>query len=273
MQDIADRKRQDRAVWAAGDYDAIAELIWAVGGRLVRRLEVTEGEDVLDVACGTGNAAIPAAAAGGRVTGLDLTPELFAAGRERAATAGAQVEWVEGDAEALPFQDACFDVVLSTFGCMFAPRQEVVAAELVRVLRPGGRLGLCSWTADGAVGGFLRVIAGHLPPPPEPPSPPTRWGTEDGAKQLLGGTGVELEFAREEVVFHSESAAHYVDMYARKFGPVLAARRALEPEGRWEPLRDDLIALFQGVNESRDGRLEWRGEYLVAVGRKPVAGS
>ncbi len=268
MQSTADQKERDRAVWAAGDYDAIAELIWEVGGRLVRRLEIEGGEDVLDVACGTGNAAIPAAAAGGRVVGLDLTPELFAAGRRRAAAAGVEVEWLEGDAEALPFEDGSFDVVMSTFGCMFAPRQEIVARELARVLRPGGRLGLCSWTPEGGVGDFFRTIAAHMPPPPAPQAPPTRWGSEEDVRTLFDGSGIALEFEREDVLFSSTSAESYVDMYGRKFGPVLMARRALEPEGRWDALRGDLIALFERLNESRDGLVEWRGEYLVVAGTK-----
>jgi ubiquinone/menaquinone biosynthesis C-methylase UbiE len=260
-------KERDRAVWASGDYDAIAELIWEVGGRLVRRIDVTEGDDVLDVACGTGNAAIPAALAGGRVVGLDLTPELFVAARERAASAGVEVQWLEGDAEALPFEDESFDVVLSTFGCMFAPQQEIVARELARVLRPGGRLGLSSWTPEGGVGEFFRVIGGHRPPALDSPPPPIRWGSEQEVTRLLDGLQVEL--AREEVTFHSTSADDYVDMYAEKFGPVLMARRSLEPEGRWEALRDDLIALFERLNVSEDGGLEWQGEYLVVLGRKP----
>lgn len=152
MDEIVEYKQHNRAMWAAGDYAAVQEHIKEVGERIVHRVGVRPGEDVLDVACGPGNAAIPAAVAGARVTGVDLTPELFEPGRKLAAEAGVQVEWVEGDAEALPVDDASVDVVLSTFGAMFAPRHDVTAREIARVLRPGGRLGLCNWTPEGSVG-------------------------------------------------------------------------------------------------------------------------
>jgi ubiquinone/menaquinone biosynthesis C-methylase UbiE len=143
---LVEHKRRDRIAWAAGDYPAVGRKIGDVGRRIVRRLDIQPGEDVLDVACGTGNATIPAAVAGALVTGVDLTPELLRAGRQLAAEAGVTVDWREGDAEDLPCGGESFDVVMSTFGCMFAPRHEIAAGELVRVLRPGGRLGLCNWT-------------------------------------------------------------------------------------------------------------------------------
>jgi ubiquinone/menaquinone biosynthesis C-methylase UbiE len=263
-------KTQTRELWASGDYDAIAELIWAVGERIVSRVDIEPGQEVLDVACGTGNAALRAAAAGGRVTGVDITPELFVRGRERAAAAGVEVEWIEGDAEELPFEDESFDVVLSVFGCMFAPRQEVAARELVRVLRPGGSIGLCNWRPDGGAGAFFRTIGAHLPPPPEPFAPPALWGDETHVRRLLDGCGIALEFDHEEVLFESESAEQFVDHYARKFGPVVKAREALEAEGRWDALRSDLIELFEGLNVSLNGGLAWRGEYLVVLGTKAL---
>src|SRR6478736_2217679 len=164
-QALAAVKQFARASWGAGDFPEIARRdLWPMGRRLVDRVGVRPGDDVLDVACGTGNAAIRAAQDGGRVTGLDLTPELLAAGRDEAARAEVAVDFVEGDAEALPFPDGSFDVVLSVFGCMFAPRHEVAAHELARVLRPGGRLGVCAWTPDGSLGRMFRVVAGYLPP-------------------------------------------------------------------------------------------------------------
>src|SRR4051794_4393978 len=163
--DLEQMKQGVRATWAAGDYEEIARrTLWPVGERIVRRAAVAPGEDVLDVACGTGNAALRAAAAGARVVGVDLTPELFEAGRRLAAEARVEVEWVEGDAEELPAGDDAFDVALSVFGCIFAPRHAVTARELARVLRPGGRLCVTAWTPEGEMGKLFRTLGGYLPP-------------------------------------------------------------------------------------------------------------
>ncbi|HXV57962.1 MAG TPA: class I SAM-dependent methyltransferase [Gaiellaceae bacterium] len=268
--DVAGFKEQSRSMWAAGDYDAVAELIWSVGERLVERLGVREGEAVLDVACGTGNAALPAAEAGARVTGLDLTPELLERARQRAEGAGVEIDWAEGDAEDLPFEDESFDVVLSTFGCMFAPRHALVARELARVLRPGGRIGIASWTPEGFVGEFFRTIAAQLPPPPPFAEPPLLWGTPEHVKSLFAGTGLDLEFARDAVDFRFESAPEAARYYEAKFGPVIAARALLEPEGRWEATHEELVALY-ARHAASDGTIAVAAEYLVAFGRKPAA--
>ena len=185
----AELSRRARATWAGGDYAEVAKReLWPLGERVVRRVGVRPGEEVLDVACGSGNAAIRAAQAGGRVVGLDLTPELLEAGRISAAGAGVEVEWVEGDAEALPFPDGSFDVVVSTLGVMFAPRHPVAARELARVLRPGGRMALCNWAADSALARIMRTIAGYLPPAPKLASPPWLWGSDDHVRSLFAGT-------------------------------------------------------------------------------------
>ena len=260
-------KQRARKTWSAGVYDEVATRIWSVGGKLVERVAVAGGERVLDVACGSGNAAIPAAAAGARVSGLDITPELFEAGRRRAAEAGVEVEWVEGDAEELPFEDASFDVVLSTFGCMFAPRHGLAAAEIARVLRPGGRLGIASWRPAGTIGEFLRTIGAHAPPPPEGFQPPTLWGAPEHVEGLFDGQGVELRFEPAAVGFRFESIDEAVEEYGSKFGPIVVLRAALEPEGRWPALRDDLAALFERANRV-EGGLEFDGEYLIALGDK-----
>jgi SAM-dependent methyltransferase len=265
MSQLAELKGAARAMWAAGDYDAIASLIWDVGGRVVRRLGVSPGEDVLDVACGTGNAAIPAAQAGGRVVGVDLTPELFAAARTRAARARVDVDWVEGDAEALPFADASFDVVVSTFGVMFAPDHGTAAAELVRVLRPGGRLGLCNWTPEGSVGEFFALIAKHVPPPPG--MPPTLWGSEDHVRGLFAEARLALAFERELAYLSFDSLEQAVSTYETKFGPVVKARELLEREGCWGALRQDLAAMFERHNRSEDDGVSFAGEYLVLIAR------
>jgi ubiquinone/menaquinone biosynthesis C-methylase UbiE len=270
MEQLAELKRGARATWATGDYDAMArtEGLYETGERLVARVGVRRDEDVLDVACGTGNAAVPAAQAGARVVGVDLTPEMFEDGRARATAAGVDVEWTEGDAEELRFEDQQFDVVLSTFGCMFAPRHEVVADEIARVLRPGGRLGLCNWTPEGAIGDFFRIVGSHVPPPPDFVDPPLLWGDEAHVRELFEGTGLDLEFERDEVGLRNTSVADAVELYSTKLGPVAQARQLLEADGRWPALRDDLTSLFERMNAARHGSLVCPAQYLVVVGRK-----
>jgi SAM-dependent methyltransferase len=266
--DVATFKQANRSMWAAGDYDLVAERILDVGRRLVARVGVQKNADVLDVACGTGNATIPAAKAGGRVTGVDLTPELFEPARRHAAYAGVEIDWVEGDAEALPFADESFDVVLSTFGCMFAPRHELAAGEIARVLRPGGRLGIAAWTPEGVIGEFFGAVGAHLPPPPSFASPPILWGTPDHVRSLFAGTGIGLEFELDEVGFHFDSVPEAVDFYETNFGPLVKAREQLEPEGLWQAAHDDLVALYEEHEAADDGSLAFSGEYLVVLGRK-----
>jgi SAM-dependent methyltransferase len=262
---LDDYKDAVRTTWATGDYDAMMrqEGLYEVGPRLVQAVNVQPGEDVLDVACGTGNATIPAAVTGARVAGLDLTPAMLAKARERAA--GLPIEWIEGDAEELPFPGSEFDVVLSTFGCMFAPRHEVVADELARVLRPGGRLGLCTWTPEGVIGEFFRVVGAYFPPDPEYVDPPLAWGDEEHVLELFEGTGVELSFSRELTDIHHDSPADAVECYATKFGPIVQARQALED--RWPALRDELADLFTRTNTSGSTRVVVPAEYLVIRGR------
>lgn len=267
--DVTEFKNRQHAMWAAGDYASIAERIWVVGERAVSHARVESGDQVLDVACGTGNAAIRAAHAGGDVVGLDLTPELFEAGRALAAEAGVEIDWVEGDAEALPFDDESFDAVVSVFGCMFAPRHEVASREIVRVLRPAGRFVICAWTPEGAVGDFFLTTTKHLPPPPSFARPPLLWGTEDHVRGLFDD-GIELEFARENVDFRFDSVDAAVEEFSTKFGPVVKAKEALEPQGRWPALRDDLAALFDRLDAAPDDEVGYPGEYLVTLGQKRV---
>jgi SAM-dependent methyltransferase len=215
-----------------------------------------------------GNAAIPAAQAGASVTGLDLTPAMLEAARARGKAAGVAVEWTEGDAEDLPFGDQRFDVILSTFGCMFAPRHEVVADEIARVLRPGGRVGICAWTPEGSIGDFFRAVGTYLPPQPEFVSPPLMWGDERYVRELFEGTGIGFEFEREVADIHHDSVAAAVDCYATKFGPVVTARELLDADGRWPALRDDMIRLFERHNTSGGTRVVFPAQYLVVLGRK-----
>ena len=262
IAELDQMKRMTRATWAAGDYPEIARRqLWPIGESVVRRIGVAPGESVLDVACGTGNAALRAAQAGGRVTGVDLTPELFEAGRALAAEAGVEIDFVEGDAEALPVPDGAFDVVVSVMGCMFAPRHRVTAGELARALRPGGRLCVTAWTPDGEIGKLFRAMGAYMPPPPPFAEPAGLWGTEDHVRELFAGTGVEVAFSYEAVPFADlGTIEEEIDFTVANFGPMIMARRLLEPQGRWEALLDEL----RGVLEAR--RPE--AEYLVISGVK-----
>ena len=259
---LAELKQFTRATWAAGNFPEIARRgLWEVGERIVQRVGIGKHERVLDVACGTGNAAIRAAQAGGDVVGLDLTPELFEAGRRLAAQAGVSLEWTEGDAEAIPFEDEHFDVVLSTFGCMFAPRHRVTAMEMARVLRPGGRLGLCNWTPEGSQGEFFRALGAYVPPPPTFAQPPLLWGTEDHVREVFAGTGLQLEFERNIAVETEpfESGREAIEFMVANFGPLIMLRGRLEAQGVWADIRQTLENLY-------DRRTP--GEYLVVLGRK-----
>ncbi|MGH2446299.1 MAG: class I SAM-dependent methyltransferase [Candidatus Limnocylindria bacterium] len=255
-------KERARATWSAGDYDAIANGIWEVGDAIVRRAGIAEGEEVLDVACGTGNAAIQAALAGGRVTGLDLAPQMFEAGRRRAAEAGADVTWIEADAEAQPFEDGTFDVVLSTFGVMFAPRHVVAAREMARVLRPGGRIGLATWTPEGTVGGLFATMAGHLPPAPEIAESPMLWGVEEHVRQVFANTRIDLAFERRHLGLDPEiDVSEATAFYISSFGPLITARELLEPQGRWEALALELGPAIEAM-------MVQPTEYMVVTGTK-----
>jgi SAM-dependent methyltransferase len=269
MTAIADLKRTHRATWAAGDYAAVAELIDEAPPRdLLARMELAPGQDVLDVATGTGNVAIRAAAAGAQVVGLDITPELFGTARRRAEEQDVTVDWLEGDAEELPFEDESFDRVLSTFGIQFAPRHEIVAEELARVCRPGGRIGLVNWTPQGQIGELFKIMGSYLPAPPDYASPPPLWGNEEHVRELFAGTGIELEFTRGMNPWHFDSAEHYVVFMETHYGPTLKARERLTAEGRWEDCRRELLAMAERRNEATDGGLLMRAEYLVVVGQK-----
>jgi SAM-dependent methyltransferase len=257
-----------RATWSAGDYDAVVNRIWSAGADVVRRVGVSAGDEVLDVACGTGNASIPAAQSGARVTGLDLTPELFADARRRAEEAGVELELVEGDAEELPFADESFDVVLSTFGCMFAPDHRRAAEEIARVLRPGGRIGIAAWTPTGSIGDFFKTLSEFAPAPPSGFQPPVLWGTRDHVERLFDGTGVAVRFEEGAVEFRFTSADEAVDEYWDRFGPIVMLRRAVEPEGRGEEMRAALVELFGRWSDGDDDGLAYPGEYLVTLGEK-----
>ena len=230
-------------MWGSGDYAAVADKIADAGELLVERAGIEPGQRVLDVACGTGNATIPAAQVGARVTGLDFSPELLEIARERGADAKVEVEWIEGDAQALPFEDAGFDRVHVDFGHMFAPDQERTAAELLRVVRPGGRIAIACWTPSGNIGGMFQALAAINPPPPGAQSP-LLWGTEDHVRNLLG----DAEFSRAEVVWRSSSVESYAEFMETSFGPLIAAREAVG-----DVLHETYLRFLNDVNEADDG--------------------
>jgi len=269
MIPVTDLKRTHRTTWAAGDYASVAEIIDEAPPRdLLDRMEIVPGDAVLDVATGTGNVALKAAAAGAQVVGLDLTPELFSTARRRAAEQEVAIEWIEGDAEDLPFEDEAFDHVLSVFGVQFAPRHDIVAAELVRVCRPGGRIGLVNWTPEGQIGELFSILGRYLPPPPDFASPPPLWGSEGHVRHLFGDA-LELTFTRGLNPWRFESPDAYVTFMETHYGPLVKARERLQAEGRWTQCRDELLAMVERRNEASDGSLQMYAEYLVIVGYKP----
>ena len=258
-------KLVQRAVWDAGDYAALSPYIAGVGERVVDRAGVDAGMTVLDVACGTGNAALPAARRGASVTGLDLVPKLLEAGREKALAAGVEIEWVEGDAEALPFEDGAFDRVFSTFGHMFAPRHRQVAGEMARVCRSGGVIATCTWTPDGTVGQVFRTSAEYMPPPPEFASPPILWGTEDYVREMFGDVATGFDFEYGSATIEWDSVAGFADFFMDRFGPMVMARNMLGE--RFGELRERIVSIWDDVNQSGNGGFLMPQEYLLSVVR------
>jgi len=261
-----------REVWALGDYDRIARhLLEPFGPTLVHACRIGPGVHVLDVAAGTGNVALAAARAGASVVASDLTPALIETGRRRAAERGLSVEWVEADAEALPFADAVFDAVTSSVGVMFAPDQVTAAEELLRVCRPGGVLGLVNWTPESWSARLFGVLAAHVPPPPGPP--PVLWGDEDHIRGLLCDGLDTLDTLRHDlVVDHFATPADLVRFYTEHFGPVIAVRSALAGEpARVDALDRDLLAFAEETDEGGPDGALYRLEYLLAVGRRSFA--
>ena len=253
---------RQRAIWAAGDYETLSEHIEDVGEYIVHRTTVATGMDVLDVACGTGNAALPAARAGAEVTGLDLVPELLEGGRRKAAAAGVEIEWVEGNAEELPFADNSFDRVFSTFGHMFAPRHRESADEMARVCRDGGVIGICCWTPEGVAGEIFRAAGSYMPPPPDFAMPPILWGTEGHVREMWpSATG--FEFERRDTTLEWDSVEGFADYFVDRFGPLVTARQMLG-DG-FQDLRRDIVAIWEQRNAADDGTFRLAQEYLVSV--------
>jgi len=268
----ADRalKAKHRALWASGDYPAVAaELIPELGPELVRACGVKPGNRVLDVGAGSGNAAIPAAAAGAIVTASDLTPELFDVGRRIAAERGVDLEWVEADAEAMPFADDSFDVVMSCVGAMFAPHHQATADELVRVCRAGGTIGMINWTPEGFIGNLFATMKPYAPPPPPGASPPPLWGNEDHVRALFGDGVTDLTARRQTVrMDHCANPLEFREYWKRNYGPTIAAYRFNQdqPE-RLAALDRDFLSFLTDWQEGGD-QAAWVAEYLLVTATK-----
>lgn len=258
-------KEHQRQMWAAGDYATLSPHIGDIGEYIVERVGVDSGMEVLDVACGTGNAALPAARAGARVTGLDLVPKLLEQGRAKAAAEGLELGWVEGDAEELPFADDSFDRVLSTVGHMFAPRHQRVADEMARVCRPGGAIVTATWTPEGTVGAVFAASASYLPPPPDYASPPILWGREEHVREMFASAATGFEFERHVNWIQWDSVEGFADYFMDRFGPLVTARAMLGE--RFGELRERILEIWRDANEATDGSFRLPQEYLLSVVR------
>jgi SAM-dependent methyltransferase len=257
-------KARLRSTWMAGDFGQIARFssLWAE--EFISRLPVTAGMKVLDVACGTGNLSIPAARRGATVTGVDIAPNLLEQARARAEGEGLKIQFDEGDAEQLPYGDASFDLVVSMFGAMFAPRPERATAELIRVCRSGGRIAMANWTPEGFTGKMFRLNAKHVPPPPGVP-PPVLWGDVSTVRERLRDGISDLTLTRRTVamVFPFDEV-EVVEFFRRFFGPAQRAFEALDP-AKQADLRRDLEHLWKENNRSTDGTTNVESEYLEVV--------
>jgi SAM-dependent methyltransferase len=263
-------KARHRAMWASGDYPSMVETwLLPLGPRLVEACGIVPGMHVLDVAAGTGNASIPAAHRGASVTASDLTPELLVAGRRRAEAEGVELGWVEADAERLPFDDESFDVVMSSIGAMFAPRHRAVADELVRVCRPGGTIGLLSWTPDGMIGALFRTMAPFAPPPPPGAQPPPLWGSEDHLRDLFGNRLEPRTMTRDALdVTAFARARDCGEHFKARYGPTIVARRNAQRIEREAEFDAALDRFCDDWNRGSADRARFEIEYLLAVGTR-----
>ena len=269
-----EHKTAERAMWALGDYHAFAkQTVWGLGPVLVAACGISPGQRVLDVAAGTGNVAIRAAEAGAQVVASDLTPENFEAGRREARAQGVELDWVEADAEALPFGEGEFDVITSSFGAMFAPDHQKVADELLRVCRPGGTIGMINFTPDGLAAEFFGLFASFAPAPPPGALPPILWGSEAHVRELFGERVESLEMTRSEYIERAASPRDYVQLFKRTFGPAVALNAFLadQPDRSAALDRDFLEFATRSNQGSREGPAEYRYEYLLVIARRRSA--
>lgn len=269
--DLAAIKQRQQATWASGDFAVVGVTLQIVGELLAEATDVRAGERVIDIAAGNGNATLAAARRFARVTSTDYVPALLEKGRARAAAEGLAIDFREADAEALPFPDASFDVALSTFGVMFAPDQARAAAEMRRVVRPGGRIGMANWTPDGFIGQLFKAVGKHIPPPAGLASP-LLWGNEDHVRQLFGADGVQARITRKMFNFRYASPTHWVHVFRDYYGPLNRAFAALAPTAA-DALEHDLLALIDRFNIAGPDSMVAPAEYLEIVLTREAAGA
>src|SRR6201994_3866247 len=256
-------KTKQHAAWSSGDYAIVGTTLQIVGEELCEALDLRPGQKILDVAAGNGNVTLAAARRWCDVVSTDYVPSLLERGRVRAAAEGLAVKFKVADAEALPFADAAFDVVVSTFGVMFTPNQDRAAAELARVCRRGGKIGLANWTPEGFIGQVFKTLGKYLPPPAGARSP-ALWGTEPRLKEMFGASASAIRAERRQFVFRYHSPEHFLDIFKSYYGPMLKAFAALD-EASQRGLRTDLLALVGKMNRAEDGTLVLPSEYLEVV--------
>jgi ubiquinone/menaquinone biosynthesis C-methylase UbiE len=256
-------KQRQQATWASGDFAVVGTTLQIVGELLAESVDVRADERVIDVAAGNGNATLAAARRFARVTSTDYVPHLLESGAERAKAEGVDVEFQVADAEALPFEDGSFDVVLSTFGAMFTPDHSKTAHESLRVVRSGGRIGMTNWTPEGFIGQLFRLIGRYVPPPVGLQSP-AMWGTEPHIVELFGPWATDIRCERRMFNFRYRSAQHWIDIFRNFYGPTLKAFAALDPQNQ-EHLTTDLTALLESLNVGGAKSLVVPGEYLEVV--------
>lgn len=262
--DFAAIKTRQKAAWASGDYAVIGTTLQIVGESLCEAADLNAGERVLDVAAGNGNATLAAARRWCEMTSTDYVPALLERGRERAAAERLHgIDFQEADAEALPFDDASFDAVLSTFGCMFTPNPPRAAAEMLRVCRPGGRIAMANWTPEGFIGQVFKTIGKHVPPPAGVTSP-ALWGTRARISELFEAGSSAIRTEQRHFHFRYRSPGHMLEIFRSYYGPILKAFAALEAEGQ-QALAADLVALMNHFNTGRDGALVIPSAYLEVV--------
>jgi len=261
--DLTALKGRQQAAWASGDYAVIGTTLQIVGEQLAEACDLRYDERVLDVAAGNGNATLAAARRGCKVISTDYVPGLLDRGAERATAERLKVEFQVADAEALPFGDASFDAVLSTFGVMFAPDHAKCASELARVCRPGGKIGMANWTPEGFIGQLFKTLGRHIPPPAGV-QPPSLWGSEQHLRTLFGTQAARIDVTRRLFKFRYRSAAHFIEVFRTWYGPVHKAFAALPPE-KAEVLERDLTELLNGMNTAGASSLVVPSEYLEIV--------
>ena len=263
LPDLSAVKTRQQGAWSSGDYATVGTTLQIVGETLCEALDLRAGQTVLDVAAGNGNVTLAAARRWCEVVSTDYVPALLERGRERAAAERLAIEFREADAEALPFADASFDAVVSTFGVMFTADQDQAAAELVRVCKPGGKIGLANWTPDGFIGQLFKAIGKYMPPPAGVKSP-ALWGTGARITELFGAQASSIQLEQRNFVFRYRSAQHWLDVFKSYYGPLLKTFGGLDPETR-TALTDDLFELIKRFNRSGDKTMVVPSEYLEVV--------